>query len=55
VSAWGKLRKEFVHAFALTPAVQEFGSEEIVLLEKIADLVVKRKMAIPALRFSQGK
>jgi hypothetical protein len=54
VNVWGKIRKEFLHAFALAPAEPEFPAEERVLLEKIARLVAKRGMAVPALLFLES-
>jgi len=54
VSVWGRLRQEFVHAFALAPAEVGFTSQETALLEKVARLVVKRGMAVPALLFLES-
>jgi len=54
VNLWGKLRKEFVHAFALSPIEPAFASEDAALLEKVARLIVKRGMALPALLFLES-
>jgi hypothetical protein len=54
VNLWGKLSKEFVHAFALSPIEPAFASEDAALLEKVARLIVKRGMALPALLFLES-
>ena len=54
MNLWGKLRKEFVHAFALSPIEPAFASEDAALLEKVARLIVKRGMALPALLFLES-
>ncbi len=54
MNLWGKLRKEFVHAFALSPIEPAFASEDAALLEKVARLIVKRGMAMPALLFLES-
>ncbi len=54
MNLWGKLRKEFVHAFALTPIEPALAPEDAALLEKVARLIVKRGMAMPALLFLES-
>ena len=54
MSVWGRLRQEFVHAFALAPAGAGFAPEEAALLEKIAGLVARRGMGAPALLFLES-
>lgn len=54
MNLWEKLRKEFVHAFALSPIESAFASEDAALLEKVARLIVKRGMALPALLFLES-
>jgi hypothetical protein len=54
VNLWGKLRKEFVHAFALAPSESTFAPEDTALLEKVALLISKRGMALPALLFLES-
>jgi hypothetical protein len=54
VSIWKKLRQDFAHAFAVAPADAEFSSEEKALLERIAQLFVRRGMAAPALLFLES-
>ena len=49
MSIWGRLRQEFIHAFALAPAELGFAPEETALLEKVSRLIVKQGMAVPAL------
>jgi hypothetical protein len=54
VTLWGKLRKEFAHAFALEPEASVFAPEDLALLEKVARLIVKRGMTTPALLFLES-
>ena len=54
VNLWGKLRKEFVHAFALPPAESTFAPEDLALLEKVARVITRRGMALPALLFLES-
>lgn len=51
---WEKLRQECAHAFAVTPPASDFSAEDIALLEKIAGVIVKRGMAIPAVLFLES-
>ena len=54
MNLWGRLRNEFVHAFALTPIEPALASEDAALLKKVAHLIVKRGMALPALLFLES-
>ena len=54
MSVWEKLRKEFVHAFALAPSESTFAPEDAALLEKVARLITNRGMALPALLFLES-
>jgi hypothetical protein len=46
----GRLR----HAFAISPEGQPLSVEEIALLEKVAEVVVRRGMAAPATMFLES-
>lgn len=54
MALWERLRKEFRHAFALTPMSPQYSAEDDALLRKIAGLIVKRGMAAPALLFLES-
>jgi len=54
VNLLGKLRKELVHAFALSPIDPTFALEETALLEKVARLIAQRGMTMPALLFLES-
>lgn len=54
MSVWEKLRQEFVHAFALAPIESALAPEDTVLLEKVARMIVKRGMTVPALLFLES-
>ena len=54
VNRWRKLRQTLAHAFAVTPSRTSFAAEEIALLEKVARVIVKREMSIPALLFLES-
>jgi hypothetical protein len=54
VSIWRKFQQEFSYAFALTASGSGFTPEEIILLEKIAGLVVKRGVSAPVLLFLES-
>ena len=45
---WGKLKENLGHAFKVVDDFEP-GKEDIVLLEKIADFLVKRKLETPAI------
>lgn len=42
------------HAFAVRPETQPLASEDVQLLERIAEMVVKRGMAAPATMFLES-
>src|SRR5207249_7413617 len=42
------------HAFALEPEGQPLSTEELALLERVADTVVERGMAMPAILFLES-
>lgn len=48
---WDRVREELSHAFATTPGVEAFTTEDLALLERVADAVVKRGMTAPATVF----
>ena len=54
MSLWEKLRQECLHAFASSPQQPSFSTQDIALLEKIARLLVDRRMEIPALLFMES-
>jgi len=54
VNIWGQVRQALAHAFALTPTGQPLSPEEAALLEKVADLIVRRDMVTPALLFLES-
>jgi hypothetical protein len=54
VKTWKRFQQAFAHAFALTPTGQPFTPEETALLEKVAQAIVKRGMAAPALMFLES-
>ena len=54
MNLWEKLRKEFGHAFALTPSKRQVSEEELAVLRTIASLIVKRGMAEPALLYLES-
>lgn len=51
---WGKVRSGFSHAFATHAEAETFTSEDLILLERIADAVVTRRMAAPATVFLES-
>jgi hypothetical protein len=51
---WGKVRAGFTHAFSTKAEVELFTLEDLGLLERIADAVVKRGMAAPATVFLES-
>ena len=54
MNLWSRLRHEFAHAFALSPARGDPTQEEIALLEKIAAAIAYRGMADPAVLFLES-
>lgn len=51
---WGKIRAELSHAFSTTSGPEVFTTEDLALLERVADAVVKRGMAAPATVFLES-
>lgn len=49
-----KVRAGLRHAFAVEPENQPLGLEDIQLLERIAEVIVKRRMAAPATMFLES-
>ncbi len=49
-----QLRAGLRHAFALQPENQPLAVEDVQLLEKIADVIVNRRMAAPATMFLES-
>lgn len=51
---WGKVRAGFTHAFATKTDAEEFTLEDLELLQRMADALVKRGMAAPATVFLES-
>src|SRR4026207_1765901 len=51
---WGKIRAELSHAFSTTAEAEVFTTEDLALLERAADAVVKRGMTAPATVFLES-
>ncbi len=51
---WDRVRAELSHAFSTTSKAEPFTSEDLALLERVADAVVKRGMAAPAMVFLES-
>jgi len=51
---WGKVRTELSHAFSTTSEAEVFTTEDLALLERVADAVVKRGMNAPATVFLES-
>ena len=51
---WDKIRTELTHAFSTKAEADEFTSEDLGLLERVADAVVKRGMTAPATVFLES-
>jgi hypothetical protein len=51
---WGKIRAELSHAFSTKSGPELFTAEDLALLERMADAVVKRGMAAPATVFLES-
>jgi hypothetical protein len=52
--AWAKVRAGFTYAFSTQIGPEVFTAEDLALLERIADAVVKREMAAPATVFLES-
>ncbi len=51
---WDKVRAEISHAFSTKSGAEVFTTEDLALLERVADAVVKRGMAAPATVFLES-
>ena len=51
---WEKVRAELSHAFSTASPAEGFTVEDLALLERVADAVVKRGMAVPATVFLES-
>ncbi len=51
---WEKVRAELSHAFSTKSGDELFTGEDLVLLERVADAVVKRGMVAPAMVFLES-
>ena len=51
---WDKVREELSHAFSTKPEAEVFTIEDLALLERVADAVVKRGMTAPATVFLES-
>jgi len=49
-----KVRAGLRHAFAVQPEDQPLAIEDVRLMERIADVIVKRRMAVPATMFLES-
>ncbi len=51
---WEKVRAELSHAFSTTSSAELFTIDDLALLERVADAVVKRGMTAPATVFLES-
>ena len=51
---WAKVRAGFIHAFSMNIESEDFTIEDLALLERVADTVVKREMTAPATVFLES-
>ena len=51
---WDRVRDELSHAFATKAEAEVFASEDLLLLDRVADAVVKRGMTAPATIFLES-
>ena len=51
---WEKVRTELSHAFSTTSGAEVFTIEDLTLLDRVADAVVKRGMTAPATVFLES-
>ncbi len=51
---WGRVRAEWSHAFSTNTAAEVFSTEDLALLQRVADAVVTRGMAAPAIVFLES-
>lgn len=54
ISQLSRFKASLKHAFAIQPEAQPLSTEDLALLEKIAAVVVDRRMAGPALLFLES-
>jgi len=54
VGKWDKVREELSHAFSTKSEAEVFTVEDLALLERVADAVVKRGMTAPATVFLES-
>jgi hypothetical protein len=51
---WDKVRAELSHAFSTKSGAEAFTIEDLALLERVAEAVVKRGMTAPAMVFLES-
>jgi hypothetical protein len=51
---WDRVRAELSHAFSTRAEAETFTIEDLALLQRIADAVVQRRMAAPAIVFLES-
>ena len=51
---WDRVRAELSHAFSTRAEAEPFTIEDLALLQRIADAVVQRRMAAPAVVFLES-
>src|SRR5262245_1604369 len=51
---WARVRRELSHAFSTKPEAEVFTSEDLMLLDRVADAVVKRGITAPATIFLES-
>jgi hypothetical protein len=51
---WDKVREELSHAFSTKPEAEVLAPEDLVLLDRVADAVVRRGMTAPATIFLES-
>lgn len=51
---WDRVRAGLSHAFSTRAEAETFTSEDLALLQRIADAVVQRRMAAPAVVFLES-
>ena len=51
---WDRVRDELAHAFSIKSEAEAFTVEDLALLERVADAVVKRGMTAPATVFLES-
>ena len=51
---WDRVRTELSHAFSTTSGADVFSTEDLALLDRVADAVVKRGMTAPATVFLES-